>query len=121
MAKKEAEWLRQIKAFEKGAEILFGKAETAKAKDFLGKKVASYGARLIEALTSSVSVEERPVSDPNNPYSILDIPSNSPDWLVKLAYRDRAKKAHPDKPGGSDEEMKRINDAYEKIMKERGR
>lgn len=122
MAKREPEWLRQIKAVEKGAEIMFGKEETAKAKGFLGKKVADYGARLIDALSSSVSVphDERPVSDPNDPYNILDIPANSPDWLVRLAYRERAKKAHPDMPGGSHEEMKRVNDAYGRIMKERG-
>jgi len=121
MAKREPEWLRQVKAFEKGAEILFGKAETARAKDLLGKKVADYGARLIDALTSSVSAPppETSALDPNDPYSILDIPANSPNWLVKLAYRERAKKAHPD-VGGSDEEMKRVNDAFEKIMKEKG-
>lgn len=120
MARKEAEWLRQIKAFEKGAEILFGKEETAKAKGFLGKKIADYGARLIDALTSSVSAPppETSTPDTNDPYSILDIPANSPDWLVRLSYRERAKKAHPD-VGGSDEEMKRVNDAFERINRER--
>lgn len=120
MAKKEPEWLRQIKAFEKGAEIVFGKEETVRAKGFLGRKVADYGARLIDALSSSVSAPAAGGSTPdlNHPYTVLDIPSNSPDWLVRLAYRDRAKKAHPD-VGGSDEEMKKINDAFEKIMKER--
>ncbi len=120
MPKQEAGWLRQIRAADKAMEILFGKNEAAKAKDFLGKKVADYGARLIEALGSSVSAPppETSTPDPHDPYSILDIPANSPDWLVKLAYRDRAKKAHPD-VGGSDEEMKRVNEAYERIKKER--
>jgi len=121
MPRKEAEWLRQVRAFEKGAEILFGKEETAKAKGFLGRKIADYGARLMDALTSSVSAPppETSTPDPTDPYSILDIPANSPDWLVRLSYRERAKKAHPD-VGGSDEEMTRVNDAFEKIMKERG-
>ena len=94
----------------------------ARAKSALGKKVADYGARLLEALTSSVSAPppETSTPDPNDPYSILDIPANSPDWLVKLSYREKAKKAHPDHEGGSHEEMMRINDAYEKIKRERG-
>ncbi len=121
MPKREPEWLRQVKAFEKGTEIVFGKEETAKVKGFLGRKVADYGARLIDALSSSVSAppQETSTPDTNDPYTVLDIPSNSPNWLVRLAYREKAKKAHPD-VGGSDEEMKKINDAFEKILKERG-
>jgi len=94
----------------------------ARVKNALGKKVADYGARLFEALTSSVSAlpPERSTPAPNDPYSILDIPADSPDWLVKLSYREKAKMAHPDHEGGSHEEMKKINDAYEFIKQERG-
>jgi len=121
MGRKEPEWLRQLRAAEKGAEIMFGESEAARLKEFVGKTIADYGARLIEALRSSASAPrpETPTPDPNDPYAILDIPPNSPDWLLRLAYRDRAKKAHPD-AGGSDEEMKRVNAAYEKIKEERG-
>ena len=121
MGKREPEWLRQLRAAEKGTEILFGKSEAARLKEFVGKTIADYGARLIEALSSSVSAPrpETPTPDPNDPYTILDIPPNSPDWLLRLAYRERAKKAHPD-AGGSNEEMKRVNAAYEKIKGERG-
>ncbi|GAH55913.1 unnamed protein product, partial [marine sediment metagenome] len=110
-----------LRAAEKGSEILFGKSEAARLKEFVGKTIADYGARLIEALSSSVSAPrpEAPTPDPNDPYTILDIPPNSPGWLLRLAYRDRAKKAHPD-AGGSNEEMKRVNAAYEKIKEERG-
>ena len=121
MARREAEWLRQLKAVDKAVEILFGKSEATRLKQSLGKTVADYGARLIDALRPSVPAPppETPALDPNDPYSILGIPTNSPNWLVRLAYRECAKKAHPD-TGGSDEQMKRINEAYGKIRQERG-
>lgn len=37
---------------------------------------------------------------------------------LKRAYRAEAKKAHPDMPGGSDEAMKAVNNAYEERLKE---
>ena len=46
-----------------------------------------------------------------NPYHTLSIQSDATEQEIKNAYRDAAKKAHPDK-GGSDEKMQQLNKAY---------
>ena len=61
----------------------------------------------------------------NDPYSALGIDRNATDEEVKQAYRDLARKYHPDRYRDSDladlasEKMKEINAAYEEIQKER--
>lgn len=49
-------------------------------------------------------------------YEILGIPNDASETIVKKAYRDLARKFHPDK-GGTEEEFRKINDAYSQIMK----
>ncbi|MBA7599320.1 hypothetical protein ES703_06352 [subsurface metagenome] len=113
MAKeKDPEWLRQLKAADKAAQIVFNVRLTD-----VGSFLLSKAAEKLPFLVPSPA--EKPKADPNDPYSVLDIPSNSPDWLVPLAYRAKASKMHPDH-GGSDEEMKKVNKAFEKIKEERG-
>jgi hypothetical protein len=46
-------------------------------------------------------------------YEVLGVPLGSDDEAVTEAYRDRIKEAHPDTDGGSEEEFKRVKDAYE--------
>jgi DnaJ like chaperone protein len=61
-------------------------------------------------------------------YKILEIDSTVPDEEVKKAYRKMAMKYHPDKVATMGEDVKRaandkfqtLNNAYEKIKKERG-
>lgn len=48
----------------------------------------------------------------NDPYTILGVPRTANAAEVKRAYRKRAKKAHPDRVGGSKEAMQEINKAY---------
>ncbi len=61
----------------------------------------------------------------NDPYKILGVPPTATDDEVKKAYRDLARKYHPDKYRDSDladvanEKMKEINAAYEEIQKMR--
>lgn len=61
----------------------------------------------------------------NDPYSILGIRPDASDEEVKQAYRDLARKYHPDRYRDSDladiagEKMKEINAAYEQIQKTR--
>lgn len=50
-----------------------------------------------------------------SPYEILGIPQDASDEMIKKAYKDLARKYHPDK-GGSEESFKEINDAYTQIM-----
>ena len=60
-----------------------------------------------------------------DPYEVLGIPRTATDDEVKKAYRAMARKYHPDNYAGSaqaagyEEKMKEINDAYDRINKER--
>lgn len=61
----------------------------------------------------------------NDPYKVLGVPPSATDEEVKKAYRNLARKYHPDKYRDSDladlanEKMKEINAAYEEIQKMR--
>ena len=56
-----------------------------------------------------------------DPYEILGVDRNATDKQVKAAYRSHAKKYHAGSDDGlADEEMKEIDDAYSRIMDERG-
>lgn len=61
----------------------------------------------------------------NDPYSILGISPNASDDEVKKAYRDLARKYHPDNYHDNplsdlaQEKMKEINEAYDAITKQR--
>lgn len=61
----------------------------------------------------------------NDPYKILGVSRDASDDEIKKAYRDLARKYHPDKYRDSDladlagEKMKEINAAYEQIQAER--
>jgi len=61
----------------------------------------------------------------DNPYDVLEIKRNATDEEVKKAYRNLAKKYHPDNyrdnplAGLAAEKMKAINLAYDEIQKER--
>ncbi len=64
----------------------------------------------------------------DNDYKILEIPSSATDEEVKKAYRNLAKKYHPDKVNHLGEEIRKdaevkftkLNQAYERIKKSRG-
>ena len=76
----------------------------------------------------SSSQSFRQSTAPNDPYSILGIPSSASDLEVKKAYRRLAMKYHPDRVETLGEEIKRnaeqqfkiINDAYVTICRSRG-
>ncbi len=58
-----------------------------------------------------------------NPYSVLGVPENATEEQIKSAYRELAKKYHPDNYQDSPlrdlatEKMKEINEAYDEIQK----
>ena len=61
----------------------------------------------------------------NNPYKVLGVSPNADDEEIKKAYRELARKYHPDRYTDSDladlanEKMKEINAAYEEITRQR--
>ena len=61
----------------------------------------------------------------NDPYKVLGVSENSTDEEVKSAYRELAKKYHPDNYANNPlsdlalEKMKEINEAYEQVTKMR--
>ena len=62
----------------------------------------------------------------NNPYDVLGLPRNANEEQIKRAYRELAKKYHPDNfPDASmrelaEEKMKEINEAYDMLMRKNG-
>ena len=58
-----------------------------------------------------------------DPFKVLGVSPNASDEEIKSAYRELAKKYHPDKYAGSDladlaeEKMKEVNEAYDQIQK----
>ena len=60
-----------------------------------------------------------------DPYSVLGVARNATDEQIKAAYRELARKYHPDNYGDNPlsdlaaEKMKEINEAYDAIMNER--
>jgi molecular chaperone DnaJ len=61
----------------------------------------------------------------NDPYKVLGVSQNASDEEVKAAYREMAKKYHPDSYANNPladlaaEKMKEINEAYDTINKQR--
>ncbi len=49
-------------------------------------------------------------------FSTLGLSNDATKAEVKRAFREKAKTAHPDKPGGSNEEFQKIQDAYNNAM-----
>jgi DnaJ like chaperone protein len=80
-------------------------------------------------ITSSdfVSIRNMFVPETDSSYKILEIEPTATDEEVKKAYRRMAMKYHPDKVShlgeefrrAADEKFKKVNEAYEKIKKER--
>ena len=74
------------------------------------------------------SIKAMFVKNTESAYKILGISSSATDEEVKIAYREMAKKYHPDKVSHLGEEVKKaaedkfqkVNEAYEAIKKERG-
>lgn len=74
------------------------------------------------------SIKAMFVQDVDSAYKILGVDSNATDDEIKKAYREMAKKYHPDKVAylgedvrkSAEQKLQEVNEAYEKIRKQRG-
>lgn len=74
------------------------------------------------------SIKAMFVQEVDSAYKILGIDSNATDDEIKKAYREMAKKYHPDKVAylgedvrkSAEQKLQEVNEAYEKIKKQRG-
>ena len=74
------------------------------------------------------SIKAMFIQTQDNAYKILEINPDASDAEVKKAYREMAKKYHPDRvvtqddaiKKGAEEKFKKVQQAYERIQKERG-
>ena len=78
--------------------------------------------------TDFLSIKNMFLPETDSAYKILEIDPSASDDELKKAYRKMAVKYHPDKVSHlgedlrktADEKFKKVNEAYEKIKKERG-
>jgi DnaJ like chaperone protein len=79
------------------------------------------------SLNDFVSIKNMFIPETDSSYKILEIEASSTNDEVKKAYRKMAMKYHPDKVSHlgddfrktADEKFKKVNEAYEKIKRER--
>jgi len=75
-----------------------------------------------------LSIRSMFIEETNSSYKILEIEQNATEEEIKKAYRKMAMKYHPDKVSYlgdeikkvAEEKFRKVNEAYEKIKKERG-
>ncbi|WP_339626480.1 TerB family tellurite resistance protein [uncultured Maribacter sp.] len=92
------------------------------------QKIREIAGYLRVALNEFDSIKAMFVKSANNSYKILDVLKSATDAEVKKAYREMAKKYHPDRVNtqdeaikkGAEEKFKQVQAAYETIQKERG-
>ena len=61
----------------------------------------------------------QPIAKSAEPYAVLGVPLTASLEEVKKRYRQLSMIYHPDREGGYSEAMKRVNEAYEQILKEK--
>lgn len=92
------------------------------------QKIREIAGYLRVSLNEFESIKAMFIKSADNSYKILDIEKSASDSEVKKAYRDMAKKYHPDLVNtqdeaikkGAEEKFKQVQTAYETIQKERG-
>ena len=85
-------------------------------KDVVPRAIEIFGDDIVNRLMREVPVK----LPPDDPYSILEVRKDASDFVVKAVHRAKVKICHPDnRETGNAEEFKRIQEAYEKIMKDR--
>jgi DnaJ like chaperone protein len=109
--------------------LLFGiaKADGSISQEEISA-IENISRRLEINLADFVSIKSMFVDDTNWAYKVLEIDNSATNDEIKKAYRQMAVKYHPDKVAylgeeikkSATEKFKKVNEAYEKIKKERG-
>ena len=128
-AERVATYVRMRTTYETRLQILYFLFGIAQADGYVSSDEVNES---IKALCTTVSGSryQQQNTQRNTPdaYNILGISRNATDAEVKQAYRNMAKKYHPDKvitddeaiKKGSEEKFKQVQQAYEQIANERG-
>ncbi len=99
---------------------IFDLADVAVEK-ITGKNIPSWLKTLQEQNRISQGAQPAQlIADVTNPYTILGLPDNARLDQVKKRYRQLSMIFHPDREGGHEEAMKKVNEAYREIMSKRG-
>ena len=78
-------------------------------------KLRHGGLNLVRAAFRGYAALPPPSSSGRDPHEVLGIRRAATQDEIDKAYRERAKTAHPDKPGGSVEAMQALTEAREKL------
>ena len=98
---------------------LFHVADSA-IEEVTGKGIGSWFKTLQEGNQIGQGAQPaQPIANPPNPHTVLGLPDDASLDQVKKRYRQLSMIYHPDREGGYTEAMKRINQAYDQIMKEK--
>lgn len=109
--------------------FLYGIAKADQHIDYRETKLIDHISVLLGINDSDrSSIKSMFVEETDTAYKVLGIDKDASDYQVKSAYRRMANKYHPDKVAYLGEEFKeaasekfqKVNEAYEKIKKERG-
>lgn len=66
-------------------------------------------------------IVEQPPEDPlRGDYELVGVSPSCSDRILRAAYKAKAQEVHPDKPGGSDEAFKTVDEAMDRICQARG-
>lgn len=88
-----------------------------------GKGIASWAQELLQHYQGNVQgAETRALQPPTteiDAYAVMGLPPTASLKEVKTRYKQLAQILHPDREGGYTEAMKRLNQAYEQIGKEK--
>lgn len=92
------------------------------------QKIREIAGYLRISLNEFESIKAMFIKSADNSYKILDVEKSASDAEIKKAYRNMAKKYHPDRVNtqdeaikkGAEEKFKQVQAAYETIQKERG-